>query len=1036
MGFLGKLFGWTAQDHAEARQKSQHEAEAAVNRGLQLRAEGKPAQAIAEFQLAVRLDPNDADARHKLGIALSEFGQERKAIAEYRQAIRIAPDVAQIRLNLANSLVNDGKLDKAVAEFREAIRLEPGNALAKATLAFELLMAKRSRRDDDEALALASASVALDSNPVMFAKILAWAQYRTGHWAEFLSAADRGIGLPYGGDGHVLFMRAVAHWHNGDKDAARGHFHEAARWMRQHFPDDAELCDLWLESADLLGEPGPNAADAALSRGVELSREGKPDEALTQFHEAVRLRPDDPCTYSAMADTYFISGKPDEAIAHATEAIRLDPNFAEAYCNRGWYHLEQEMYDEAFADFNKAIALDPTYALSYNNRGVAYAKRHDWDHAIADYAEVLKLNPDHPWARNNLVTSYVNRAEASQKQGDFESALVDYDRALGLDPDAASAYYHRGIGYVDQGRYDEAIADFTRVMAIETNWPVLFERGRAYWASGRFAEAIADVTAALDFHPDNLHVLREAWIIRAKAYQGLNDHARAVADLTQVLRIPSIDSQPFILRGTSFAALDKHDEAIADFTKALQMEATPAAYLGRAQEHAKQRRHSQSLHDLTEAIELQPEDPTAYQLRAETYRSLGDLGKASRDDQKFEAATTLGQVAERLQNADWDRAISLATEVIRLDPSQPKGYVRRGVAYLSKNEPAQALADFNHALDELPSLPSTVRALVEQKRAQALAALGERTPSANVKPASTHPTSPIEVEFPARDEVPLLDADGEAPPPSPRRVADRAMVLSAIVCRALLEQEHLAGNREHAEGRTALLSWIDALGLRSELESEELAFLQTPIGRASPRQRIDGDWRREGLSVLAWALGRFPLPAYDRLTDAEAVLPSVDFLSVHDALALRESARLRPADEIGRFASHITIVHWRLRTFQLDPELVAPSLTYDVSPEGAVPQDANPVLRKLGDARTGIGTGMDFAQYLRAHPRFQEHWLDHLRLIDGDLAIGDQSLADAFPRTVEHTRSCAVERQIAAYWLNGADVTYSNVQANTMLSGC
>ena len=160
-------------------------------------------------------------------------------------------------------------------------------------------------------------------------------------------------------------------------------------------------------------------------------------------------------------------------------------------------------------------------------------------------------------------------------------------------------------------------------------------------------------------------------------------------------------------------------------------------------------------------------------------------------------------------------------------------------------------------------------------------------------------------------------------------------------------------------------------------------------------------------------------------------------MSARDAAALRESARLRPAEEIRRFASQITIVHWRIRTFQLDPELVAPSVTFDVrSDRPPVPKDEGAVLRKVAKPGTGIREPMDFSAYLRRHPRFQDYWLDHLRLLDGDLVLGDRGIADAFPPRVSECRSIAVERQIAAYWLQGDDPTYSKVAASTVLSGC
>jgi hypothetical protein len=78
---------------------------------------------------------------------------------------------------------------------------------------------------------------------------------------------------------------------------------------------------------------------------------------------------------------------------------------------------------------------------------------------------------------------------------------------------------------------------------------------------------------------------------------------------------------------------------------------------------------------------------------------------------------------------------------------------------------------------------------------------------------------------------------------------------------------------------------------------------------------------------------------------------------------------------------------------------------------------------------------MDFPGYLRQHPLSNPYWLDGLRFIKGDLAIGSQCVSDVPKEVFEDCRSTAVERQIAAYWLQGDNETYSQVDQSTILSG-
>jgi hypothetical protein len=248
----------------------------------------------------------------------------------------------------------------------------------------------------------------------------------------------------------------------------------------------------------------------------------------------------------------------------------------------------------------------------------------------------------------------------------------------------------------------------------------------------------------------------------------------------------------------------------------------------------------------------------------------------------------------------------------------------------------------------------------------------------------------------------LLGARAPQPtPPSARRVAARALVLAAFVARAFVEtQLKDTGNPE--ETRESLLAWLHGLDIAGELEPQERAFLQAPLGRAEPQVVINAWWRGEGLAVLAWALDRFKLPPYDQPLPVPPVTvqDAVGLGAPDKARELLASAALRPVAEIDQFASHVTVVGWRLRQF------------------GIIPGP------------------MDYAGYLRGHAFFKDTWLEGVRFVNGDLAIGAQAIADAPAEEVVACRSAADERRQAAYWLQGDASLYSKVDPATVLSAC
>jgi Flp pilus assembly protein TadD len=95
-------------------------------------------------------------------------------------------------------------------------------------------------------------------------------------------------------------------------------------------------------------------------------------------------------TAEAGANAAFNRGN-DKAISDYTEAIRLRPDDADAYFLRGHaYYLKKE-YDKAISDETEAIRLKPDYSAAYYTRGSAYKMQGELGRAKADLAKALEL---------------------------------------------------------------------------------------------------------------------------------------------------------------------------------------------------------------------------------------------------------------------------------------------------------------------------------------------------------------------------------------------------------------------------------------------------------------------------------------------------------------------------------------------------------------------------------------------------------------------------------------------------------------------
>ena len=161
-----------------------------------------------------------------------------------------------------------------------------------------------------------------------------------------------------------------------------------------------------------------------------------------------------------LAMDYFVSGGAhlekgnlDQAIADYTEAIRLKPDFFAAYLNRGTAQRKKGEVDPAIADYTKAIQLKADLYDAYTLRGICYGKKGLYEEAVADYTKALEKKPHYltyiglAWVfATSKNDKYRNGARAVELA---EKAVHLHRNANSLDTLAAA--------YAEAGKFKEAV---------------------------------------------------------------------------------------------------------------------------------------------------------------------------------------------------------------------------------------------------------------------------------------------------------------------------------------------------------------------------------------------------------------------------------------------------------------------------------------------------------------------------------------------------------------------------------------------------
>ncbi len=181
--------------------------------------------------------------------------------------------------------------------------------------------------------------------------------------------------------------------------------------------------------------------------GNALNDQGKLDEAIAEYREAIRLKPDDAEAHFNLGNALATRGSSTRPSPNTATAIRLKPDDAEAHFNLGIALRDQGKLDEAIAEYREAIRLKPDDAEAHYNLGIVLcdvkgtARRGGRRIPRGDPAQArLRRGPHQPRHRPG-------------GQGKLDEAIAEYREAIRLKPDDAEAHYNLGVALTDQGKH-------------------------------------------------------------------------------------------------------------------------------------------------------------------------------------------------------------------------------------------------------------------------------------------------------------------------------------------------------------------------------------------------------------------------------------------------------------------------------------------------------------------------------------------------------------------------------------------------------
>jgi len=274
-----------------------------------------------------------------------------------------------------------------------------------------------------------------------------------------------------------------------------GRYHAA---LATAIDDDAEATDAAFKAA--IGEETPSVRMAE-AYGRFLERDGRGDEAAEIYGEAMASAPTDPVLSAAMdRATSSDSDKPALLVSNAQEGV------AEALFGlAGAFAREDGGVRLSLVYVQLALALNPGMEASRVLLGNVMEAQQRWEPAAETYGMVSK---DSPYYR----IAQIGRADALGRIDKIDEAL---ETLTGLEkdfPDEVSLPIARGDLLRRVERYEEAGIAYDRAIELTPepearHWSLFYARGVCRERTGDWDAAEADLKKALEFRPNQAHVL-------------------------------------------------------------------------------------------------------------------------------------------------------------------------------------------------------------------------------------------------------------------------------------------------------------------------------------------------------------------------------------------------------------------------------------------------------------------------------------------------------------------------------------------------
>jgi tetratricopeptide (TPR) repeat protein/tRNA A-37 threonylcarbamoyl transferase component Bud32 len=313
-----------------------------------------------------------------------------------------------------------------------------------------------------------------------------------------------------------------------------------------------------------------NPAIALLAEGDSLVQQGKLQDAVGKYQEALLSDPNSDIARTQLGIAYYLLPELDELAQEQLEkALEVNPNNVRALAFlcvvRSDLEQSQNGKDFSLAEHvcNRALELDPQNAQAHAFLGEVYAAQDRGDEGLAEATKGLELAPNDFYVLTSL--GYVRAL-----RGEWSEAVSNYQAAIELQPNFGFSHLLLAEALRETQRYDEALAAARVALDMQQGYEARAHTnmGHTLWVKGDSDAAIGEFSQAVNLDEADDYA---QWGWGAVLYEK-EDYQGALPRLERAAALAPNNAGYQAWLGGCYMAVERYQEARTALERSLQLD--------------------------------------------------------------------------------------------------------------------------------------------------------------------------------------------------------------------------------------------------------------------------------------------------------------------------------------------------------------------------------------------------------------------------------------------------------------------------------